>query len=145
MHFCFYSSASRTRHLHHQYHMDNHNSPLRWMKSGYMLPAGQKEEGRGVHNVSSSVWYLEWGYRFGRLYRRQQLLARPIMRLGDGVPAGMLKLRTRRRVLRSQNGCQKKAQQTYDFFALFDTGLDLWNISLGDIIFLFHLIFAEDL
>ena len=39
----------------------------------------------------------------------------------------------------------KKTQQTYNFFALFDTGFDLWNISLGDIIFLLYLVFAEDL
>ena len=79
-----------------------------------------------------------------RLYHLPQLLGRLIKRLGDGVPTCSLILWTRHRVLRSQS-VSKKMQHTYDFFALFDTGFDLRNVSLGNIIFLLYLVFSEDL
>jgi len=79
-----------------------------------------------------------------RLYHQPQLLGRLIKRLEDGVPMCTLILRTRHRVLRSQ-GVSKMMQQTYDFFAFFDTSFDLRNVSLGYIIFLFYLVFSEDL
>jgi hypothetical protein len=85
-----------------------------------------------------------------RLYRQQQLLERLIRRLGGGVPTCILILGTRHRVLRSQGVTHRRKkkrerQQTYDLFAFFDTGFNLGNVALGNIIFLFYLVFSEDL
>jgi len=82
-----------------------------------------------------------------RLYRQQQLLERLIRRLGGGVPTCILILGTRHRVLRSQGVTRKKKerQQTYDLFAFFDPGFHLGDVALGNIIFLFYLVFSEDL
>jgi hypothetical protein len=40
---------------------------------------------------------------------------------------------------------KKERQQTYDLFAFFDTGFNLGDVALGNIIFLFYLVFSEDL